>query len=153
MLILGGGLVQWVGLCTHIAGGPGLIPGQGTRSHTPKIRPGTDKKTNKKNSSANRCALKMIPVLVRTNKIHFNRWENLCRWKRHIWRRLLSVHLTESQPLSLDWQCGPESPCQAASQLSAATRSQASEWCMSAKNNGNKSYHNIVRFCVKLTLS
>ena len=48
ILILSGGLVQWVGLCTHIARGPGSIPDQGTRSHTPKIRPGADKKRTKR---------------------------------------------------------------------------------------------------------
>ena len=31
-------LVQWVRLCTPNAGGLGLIPGQGTRSHMPQLR-------------------------------------------------------------------------------------------------------------------
>ena len=31
-------LVQWLKLQTPNAGGPGLIPGQGTRSHTPHLK-------------------------------------------------------------------------------------------------------------------
>ena len=30
--------VQWLRLCTPNAGGPGLIPGQRTRSHMPQLR-------------------------------------------------------------------------------------------------------------------
>ena len=32
-------VVQWLRLCALHAGGPGLIPGQGTRSHMPQLRP------------------------------------------------------------------------------------------------------------------
>ena len=32
-------VVQWLRLSTPSAGGPGLIPGQGTRSHMPQLRP------------------------------------------------------------------------------------------------------------------
>ena len=31
-------VVQWLRLCTPNAGGPGLIPGQGTRSHMLQLR-------------------------------------------------------------------------------------------------------------------
>ena len=31
-------VVQWLRLCTPSAGGQGLIPGQGARSHTPKLK-------------------------------------------------------------------------------------------------------------------
>ena len=31
-------VVQWLGLCASNAGGPGSIPGQGTRSHMPQLR-------------------------------------------------------------------------------------------------------------------
>ena len=31
-------VVQWLGLCTPNAGGPGSIPGQRTRSHMPQLR-------------------------------------------------------------------------------------------------------------------
>ena len=31
-------VVQWLRLCAPNAGGPGLIPGQGTRSHMPQLR-------------------------------------------------------------------------------------------------------------------
>ena len=31
-------VVQWLGLCAPNAGVPGLIPGQGTRSHMPQLR-------------------------------------------------------------------------------------------------------------------
>ena len=31
-------VVQWLRLCTPSAGGPGLISGQGTRSHMPQLR-------------------------------------------------------------------------------------------------------------------
>ncbi|TEA36535.1 hypothetical protein DBR06_SOUSAS15910004, partial [Sousa chinensis] len=30
--------VQWLRLCAPNAGDPGLIPGQGTRSHMPQLR-------------------------------------------------------------------------------------------------------------------
>ena len=36
-------MVQWLWLCTPNAGGPDLIPGQGTRSHMPQLRPSTAK--------------------------------------------------------------------------------------------------------------
>ena len=36
-------MVQWLRLCTPSAGGLGSIPGQGTRSHMPQLRPGTAK--------------------------------------------------------------------------------------------------------------
>ena len=36
-------MVQWLRLRAPNAGGPGLIPGQGTRSHVPQLRPGTDR--------------------------------------------------------------------------------------------------------------
>ena len=36
-------VVQWIRLHGPNAGGPGLIPGQGTRSPTPQLRPGTAK--------------------------------------------------------------------------------------------------------------
>ena len=32
-------VVKWLRLSTPNAGGPGLIPGQGTRSHMPQLRP------------------------------------------------------------------------------------------------------------------
>ena len=32
-------VVQWLRLSTPSAGGPGLIPGQGTRPHMPQLRP------------------------------------------------------------------------------------------------------------------
>ena len=39
-LYLGTSLVaQWLGLCTPSAGSLGLIPGRGTRSHMPQLRP------------------------------------------------------------------------------------------------------------------
>ena len=31
-------MVQWLRLCTHNAGGPGSIPGQGMRSNTLQLR-------------------------------------------------------------------------------------------------------------------
>ncbi|TEA28876.1 hypothetical protein DBR06_SOUSAS4010093, partial [Sousa chinensis] len=31
-------VVQWLRLCTPYVGGPGSIPGQGTRSHMPQLR-------------------------------------------------------------------------------------------------------------------
>ena len=31
-------VVQWLRLCTPNAGGPGSIPGQGTRSHMPQLK-------------------------------------------------------------------------------------------------------------------
>ena len=36
-------VIQWLRFCTPNAGGPGLLPGQGTRSHKPKLRPGAAK--------------------------------------------------------------------------------------------------------------
>ena len=36
-------VVQWLTLCIPKAKGPGLVPGQGTRSHMLQLRPGTDK--------------------------------------------------------------------------------------------------------------
>ena len=36
-------VVQWLRLCTPDAGGPGLIPGQGTRFHMPQVRPSIGK--------------------------------------------------------------------------------------------------------------
>ena len=35
--------VRWLRLCASNAGGPGLIPGRGTRSHMPQLRPGAVK--------------------------------------------------------------------------------------------------------------
>ena len=32
-------VVQWLRLCTPNAGSPGSIPGQGTGSHVPQLRP------------------------------------------------------------------------------------------------------------------
>ena len=47
-------IVQWLRLCAPKAGGPGLIPSQGTRPHTPhrrvhipQRRPGVAKEINK----------------------------------------------------------------------------------------------------------
>ena len=40
-------VVQWLRLHTLSAGGQGLIPGQGTRSHVPQVRPGTAKEISK----------------------------------------------------------------------------------------------------------
>ena len=37
-------VVQWLRLCAPVSGGLGSIPGQGTRSHVPQIRPGAAKK-------------------------------------------------------------------------------------------------------------
>ncbi|TEA30366.1 hypothetical protein DBR06_SOUSAS27510003, partial [Sousa chinensis] len=31
-------MIQWLRLCAPNAGGPGLIPGQGARSHMPQLR-------------------------------------------------------------------------------------------------------------------
>ncbi|TEA30634.1 hypothetical protein DBR06_SOUSAS4110079, partial [Sousa chinensis] len=31
-------VVQWLRLCSPNAGGPGSIPGQGTRSHMPQLK-------------------------------------------------------------------------------------------------------------------
>ncbi|TEA37630.1 hypothetical protein DBR06_SOUSAS5310066 [Sousa chinensis] len=31
-------VVQWLDLCSPHVGGPGLIPGRGTRSHKPQLR-------------------------------------------------------------------------------------------------------------------
>ena len=39
-------LVHWLRLCTPNGGDPGLVPGQGTRSHIPQLRPGTTKEIN-----------------------------------------------------------------------------------------------------------
>ena len=36
-------VVQWLRPCAPNAGGPGSIPGQGTRSHVLQLRPGTIK--------------------------------------------------------------------------------------------------------------
>ena len=36
-------VVQWLRLCTSNAGGPGSIPGQGTRSYMLQLRPGAPK--------------------------------------------------------------------------------------------------------------
>ena len=41
-------LVQWVRLCVPNAGGPGSIPGQGTKAHMPQLRLGTALKKKKK---------------------------------------------------------------------------------------------------------
>ena len=40
-------VVYWLGLCAPKAGALGSITGQGTRSHRPQLRPGTDKQMNK----------------------------------------------------------------------------------------------------------
>ena len=40
-------VVQWLRLHTLSAGGQGLIPGQGPRSHVPQVRPGTAKEISK----------------------------------------------------------------------------------------------------------
>ena len=40
-------VVQWLKLCTHKAGGPGLIPGQGTRSFMLQLRLSTAKQVSK----------------------------------------------------------------------------------------------------------
>ena len=63
-LILGGTLVHGIGLCAPNAGGLSLILDQGTRSHKPKLRPGTAKSKNKQNSSANSCALKKNRLIL-----------------------------------------------------------------------------------------
>ena len=42
-------MVQGLRLCALNSGGPGLVPGQGTRSHMPQLRPGAAKDTNKQN--------------------------------------------------------------------------------------------------------
>ena len=39
-------MVQWLRLHTPNAGGPGLIPGWGTSSHMPQLRPSADKQIN-----------------------------------------------------------------------------------------------------------
>ena len=44
-------VVQWLRLSATNAGGLGLIPGQETRSHMPKLRPGTAKLKKKKNAT------------------------------------------------------------------------------------------------------
>ena len=36
-------VVQWLRFCAHNGGGPGFIPGQGTRSHMLKLRPNVTK--------------------------------------------------------------------------------------------------------------
>jgi hypothetical protein len=36
-------VVHWLRLCTPNAEDLGLVPGQGTRSHIPQLRPGTTK--------------------------------------------------------------------------------------------------------------
>ena len=36
-------VVQWLRCCASKAGGPGSIPGQGTRSHVPQLRPSAAK--------------------------------------------------------------------------------------------------------------
>ena len=36
-------VVQWLILCAPNAGGPGSIPGQGARCHTPQLRPSAAK--------------------------------------------------------------------------------------------------------------
>ena len=41
-------VVQWLRLYAPSAGGPGLIPDQGTRSQVPQLRPGTAKGGKKK---------------------------------------------------------------------------------------------------------
>ena len=38
--------VQWLRVCTPNAGDLGSIPGQGTRSHIPQLRPGVAKDTS-----------------------------------------------------------------------------------------------------------
>ena len=40
-------VVQWLRLCAPNAEGPGLIPGQGNRSHTSRLRLSTAKYINK----------------------------------------------------------------------------------------------------------
>ena len=40
-------VVQWLRLLTPNAGGPGSIPGQGTRFHMPQLRSGAAKYINK----------------------------------------------------------------------------------------------------------
>ena len=40
-------MVQWLGLHATKAGGLGSIPGQGTRSHMPLLRPGIAKERKK----------------------------------------------------------------------------------------------------------
>ena len=41
-------MVQCLGLSTSSVGGPGSVPGQGTRSHKLQLRPGVAKKKKKK---------------------------------------------------------------------------------------------------------
>ena len=40
-------MVQWLRLCTPNVGGPGLNPGQETRSHRPQVRPDKPNKLQK----------------------------------------------------------------------------------------------------------
>ena len=43
-------MVQWLRLHTPSAGGPGLIPGQGTKSYMPQLRLGATKYMSKINN-------------------------------------------------------------------------------------------------------
>ena len=50
--------VQWLRLRAPNAGGPGFIPGRGTRSHMLQLRPSAAKKKKKKTSLSHLCQLK-----------------------------------------------------------------------------------------------
>ena len=63
-LILGGTLVQGIGLCAPNDGGLSLILDQGTRSHKPKLRPGTAKSKNKTEQLSKQLCIKKNTLIL-----------------------------------------------------------------------------------------
>ena len=56
-------VVQWLRLCTPNAGGPGLIPGQGTRFNMPQLRPREAKEINTYSKENVRSSLSFLQFL------------------------------------------------------------------------------------------
>ena len=71
--------VQWLRLHSSNAGGPGSIPGQGTRSHTLQLRPGT---INKYNASKMKIKTTMSYHLIPIRMVTIKRTKNSKSWPR-----------------------------------------------------------------------
>ena len=72
-------VVQWLRLHSSNAGGPGSIPGQGTRSHTLQLRPGT---INKYNASKMKIKTTMSYHLIPIRMVTIKRTKNNKSWPR-----------------------------------------------------------------------
>ena len=57
-------MVQGIGLCTPTAGVLSLILDQGTRSHKPKLRPGTAKSKNKTEKLSKQLCIKKNTLIL-----------------------------------------------------------------------------------------